>query len=189
MHGFSPHKSSELTALLALGLGAGAALLLLALGCQKETAPSAEAPATAEQAPVAPAAQVTPSPVAPAEKANPAAASKLSETSFDLELKPKGAYQAGKKGEVEIVLLAKGPYKVNDKYPYKFKVKTTDGVNYDNPVVKDIRLEKKEARMPVTFTPASAGKKQVAGQFAFSVCTDERCLIEKRDLALDVQVN
>ena len=31
-------------------------------------------------------------------------------------------------------------------------------------------------------------KKIVAGQFSFSVCTDDKCLMEKRDLLLDVNV-
>ena len=43
--------------------------------------------------------------------------------------------------------------------------------------------------LTVAFTPESAGKKKIAGQFSFSVCTDDKCLIEKRDLALDVQVD
>ena len=38
-------------------------------------------------------------------------------------------------------------------------------------------------------TPKSqAGKRTVAGQFAFSVCTEDKCLMEKRDLLLDVVV-
>jgi hypothetical protein len=42
--------------------------------------------------------------------------------------------------------------------------------------------------MPVSFTPDAAGKRTVAGQFAFSVCTEDKCLMEKRDLSLDVTV-
>ena len=35
---------------------------------------------------------------------------------------------------------------------------------------------------------AGTGKHTLAGQFAFSVCTDETCLMEKRDLTLVVDV-
>ena len=34
----------------------------------------------------------------------------------------------------------------------------------------------------------SAGKAKVAGILQFSVCDDERCLVEKRDLSLDLEV-
>jgi hypothetical protein len=42
--------------------------------------------------------------------------------------------------------------------------------------------------MRVPFTPDGAGQRTVSGQFAFSVCTDETCLMEKRDLSLVVDV-
>ena len=38
------------------------------------------------------------------------------------------------------------------------------------------------------YTPDGAGKRTVAGQFAFSVCTDETCLMEKRELSVVVDV-
>ena len=70
------------------------------------------------------------------------------------------------------------------------KLKETPGVKYDNMVVgKDaVKLEATKAVMPVSFTADAAGKRTVAGQFAFSVCTEDKCLMEKRDLLLDVTV-
>ena len=114
----------------------------------------------------------------------------VKEDSFALSIKASGSYTAGKKGEATIELLSLGPYKVNDKYPYKFKIKQSDGLKLDNKVIaKDsVKLEKTRAVMLVPFTPESAGKKTLAGQFAFSVCTDDRCLIEKRDLKLAFDV-
>jgi hypothetical protein len=41
--------------------------------------------------------------------------------------------------------------------------------------------------MNVGFTPEAAGKHTISGVLQFSVCTDDKCLIEKRDLALEVQ--
>jgi hypothetical protein len=118
------------------------------------------------------------------------ASSRFSESNFDLSLAPKGDYRAGEGGSAEIVLEAKGPFKVNDKYPYKFKLKEADGIKFQSDVVKQdaVKLEKKRAVMTVAFTPASVGKKELAGQFSFSVCTDDKCLIEKRDLALTIDV-
>lgn len=103
---------------------------------------------------------------------------------------PTGAVKAGKPGALSVVLVAKPPYHVNDKYPIKLKLKETPGVKYDNMVVgKDaVKLEATKAVMPVSFTPDAAGKRTVAGQLAFSVCTEDKCLMEKRDLLLDVTV-
>jgi hypothetical protein len=70
------------------------------------------------------------------------------------------------------------------------KLKETPGVKYANLVVgKDAaKVENMKATLPVSFTP-EAGKRQIAGQFLFSVCTDDKCLMEKRELALDVNVD
>lgn len=173
-------------------------VLSLAGGCKQETpptaepkAPSAVAPRNEAAAPTAAGPETTRA--ATAEAAAPAvgaAANKLSEPSFDLELRAKGPYTAGQQAEAEIVLDAKPPYKVNEEYPYKFKLKEASGVKFASAVVgKDVaKLEKLKVTMPVAFTPEAAGKCTVAGQLAFSVCTDDKCLIEKRDLALVVDV-
>ena len=50
------------------------------------------------------------------------------------------------------------------------------------------KLEAQRVTMRVPFTPDGAGKRTVRGQFAFSVCTDETCLMEKRELSLVVDV-
>ena len=160
--------------------------------CNKETPPTAEQPkapdAEVRQSPT-PAAPADVAPGAPAPAAA-AAQSKISESQFDVALTPSGAYQAGKEGTVEIVLDAKAPFHVNDQYPIKFKVKEGAGVKFAAAVVgKDkAKLEAMRATMPVAFTPESAGQHTVAGQLSFSVCTDENCLMEKRDLSLVVDV-
>ncbi len=87
------------------------------------------------------------------------------------------------------MLSAKAPFHVNDKYPYKFKIKEAPGLKFANLVVaKDqVKLEPARATVPVAFTPESAGKHTIAGQLSFSVCTDDKCMIEKRDLALEIE--
>ena len=182
---------------LAMRLVVPALALSLASGCKQETpptlaepkAPSAVAPRNEAAAPAAAAPEAAPA--APgATPAADAAVSKLSESSFDLELRAKGPYTAGQQAEAELVLDAKPPFHVNEEYPYKFKLKEASGVKFASAVVgKDAaKLEKQKVTMPVTFTPEAAGKCTVAGQLAFSVCTDDKCLIEKRDLALVVDV-
>lgn len=184
-----------LSCVLALALGA-------AVACSKESPPTAAepqspvsavsvSPARAEPTSVGaePAAGVKPAAAVEAAPAEPAqlAKSQIADANFELKISPKsGAFEVGKPGEAEIVLDAKPPFHVNDKYPYKFKLKEAPGLSFPAPLVgKDaVKLEKARATMNVSFTPKSAGKHELAGQFAFSVCTDDKCLIEKRDLSL-----
>lgn len=167
--------SHHLAAIIVLGAVCSA-------GCSKDKA-------------VAEAEQPSPSPGAPAKESagdegGAVAKAKLSESNFELELKPVGDYQSGTEGHVEIVLSAKKPYKCNDQYPYKFKLEQADGVKFAADVVKKdaATVAEKQVTMKVAFTPESAGQKKISGQFAFSVCTEDKCLIEKRALALNVDV-
>jgi hypothetical protein len=184
--------------MVALRLGVvviGAGVLF---GCSKETPPAAEEPRSASNAaaPQAPpnAAAVAPGTAAAAPAADAAAptgAAKFTDAAFDLTLEaPKASLKAGQAGSVEVVLTAKAPFHVNDKYPIKLKLRETAGVKYENLTIgKDAaKVEAMKAVLPVSFTPDGAGKRTVAGLFAFSVCTEDKCLMEKRDLLLDVVV-
>jgi hypothetical protein len=173
--------------------------LLLPAACSKETPPAAEEPRSPGGSATAAAAQNEGDPApaaaqaadAPPEAAAAPAAAKVTDSTFELELAPKGQYSAGQAGEAEILLSAKAPFHVNDKYPYKFKAKEAAGVKFAAPVTtKDsVKLETMKATMTVGFTPEAAGKHTLSGQFSFSVCTDDKCLIEKRDLALEITAN
>jgi len=162
-------------------------------GCKNQPPPAAEA--SAEPAPPPPAPNAAAAPVAAAASAAPAAAaptaavaSKYSEAPFDVEIQAKGAYASGQAGTAEIVVNAKPPFHANDKYPYKFKLNETPGIKYANLVVdKDaVKVEKTKATVSVPLTPESAGKHTVSGKLFFSVCNDDQCLVEKRDLALEI---
>jgi hypothetical protein len=173
-------------------LGALAIGTSVLLGCSKETPPAAEAPRSASNATAPQVAGATDAPPAPADAAAvPAAgAAKFSDPAFELTLEaPKASLKAGQPGNVDVVLVAKAPFHVNDKYPLKLKLKETPGVKYDNLTLgKDAaKVENMTAVMPVAFTP-EGGKRTVAGTFSFSVCTEDKCLMEKRELALDVSV-
>jgi hypothetical protein len=183
--------------MVAIRLGVVVLGTCLLFGCSKETPPAAEEPRSASNAAspqpspqAANPAGAAAAPTSPEAAAAPTGASKFSDTGFDLSIDAKGNLKAGQAGAVEVVLTAKAPYHVNDKYPIKLKLKETPGVKYENLIVgKDaVKLEAMKAVMPVSFTPDGAGKRTVAGQFAFSVCTEDKCLMEKRDLLLDVVV-
>lgn len=177
----------------AFSVSGSVCVLLLIAGvsaCKNQAPPAAEATAAepTTQAPAA-AAAATAGQAEPAAAAAPSALSKYSEAGFDLELQPKGAYTSGQPGEAEIVLVAKAPFHVNEKYPYKFKISDTPGLKFEKLIVaKDaVKLEPARATVPVAFTPASAGKHTIAGQLSFSVCTEDKCMIEKRELALEIE--
>jgi hypothetical protein len=167
------------------------------LGCNKETPPAAEEPRSASNATAPQAAQPAAAAAGVEAATAPAGAGaaatgkpKVSGEGFDVSLEaPKTNLKAGQASAVDVVLLAKAPFHVNDKYPIKLKLKETPGVKYENLTIgKDaVRLENMKAVVPVSFTP-EAGKRTVAGTLSFSVCTEDKCLMEKQDLALEVVV-
>lgn len=130
-------------------------------------------------------------PVSAAPTAATAPAAEFHEDTFDLELRAAGPYSAGKPAAAEIVLSPKGGFHTNDKYPYKFRTADSPGVAFRAPVFtkEDVTLDEQKARMKLDFTPESAGEKAISGQFAFSVCSADKCLVEKRDLTVKVAVN
>lgn len=154
------------------------ALVTAAAGCSKDAKPAAEKPGAA--------AADTPGASAPA-----IAAAKHTDETFEVEIRPEGSYTAETPGEARVVLVAKEGFKCNDQYPYKFEFADSDGISYSDKVVRGddaISIEGKKAVMKVPFTPSSAGKHTVKGKFSFSVCSDDKCLIEKRDLELAIDV-
>ena len=175
-----------------------AAAAVLSTSCKREVppagedarAPTAAALPAAPTEPAAPAAAPAPS-GAPAPAGEAAASqSRYDEPKFAIVAQPSGTYASGQEGAVEIVLDAKPPFHINQQYPYKFKAKEGPGVKFAQPVVgKDAaKLEAQRMTMRVPFVPDGAGQRTVAGQLLFSVCTDETCLMEKRDLSLVVDV-
>lgn len=148
-------------------------------GCKKKSSVAAEPVASAEG----------PASAAPPTSGKPA--SDFKDARFELKIEPKGSYKSGQSGQVQIVLTANAPFHCNDKYPYKFKLKDSPGVKYPAKVVKRnaVQLEKRRATMTVGFTPESAGKKTIAGKFLFSLCSADKCLVERKNLTLDVNVD
>lgn len=159
--------------LLATALG-------LASGCNKDT-PKAEQPA----APAETAAALTPKP----EVEGPGQPS-YSEESFELTLSPKGSYAVDQPAQAQVVLVARGAFKCNDQYPYKLKLDPSEGLQFPKQLItKDaVELQHKSAVMTVDFTPKRAGPATLSGLYSFSVCTDDKCLIEKRKLSLAIDV-
>lgn len=113
------------------------------------------------------------------------------EDAFHLSLEAPESVSVGKEAVFKVLLTAQGGYKVNDEYPLKFQFTETDQVRPAKATVRkeDATIEKKRAQLPLSVTIQSSGKHKVSGKLSFSVCTDERCLIEKRDLSIEVDAS
>lgn len=147
-------------------------------GCKGSSAP----PAPAVDAPAA----------APEAKPAEPVMGKLDQKNFSLEMKAAGPYKAGQQGTVEVVLEPKGAFHCNQEYPYKIKLGTPPaGVTYPTPVVKTdaVTITPEKAVMKVPFVAEKPGEAKVSGNFYFSVCTSEQCVIENRELAVLVKVD
>jgi hypothetical protein len=133
-----------------------------------------------------------PSLAAGSDAASPLADAKVDRDAYTCEIVGGGSYQAGTEGSVKITLVAKGDRHINKDYPHKFT--TTDpapeGVTYPKPVLTkaDGSFDEKQGGFTLPFTAAKAGKTRIGGTFRFSVCNDSQCLMEKADLAVDVDV-
>ena len=117
---------------------------------------------------------------------------KVVEGSFNTWMQSSGRYTVGQQGNVQVVLVAKGDWHCNDKYPYKFKLgAASGGISYPTPIVRaeGLRIAPERTVMTVPFVPAASGDARVSGTFSFSVCSATSCQIETRELALTVKVD
>lgn len=126
-------------------------------------------------------------PAAPAEQ-KAKRGSAADEESFSAWLEGDVPLSAGQSTNLRVVLQAKPPYHVNADYPHKITLDPAAGVTYPAPVAKGMQVTPAQGVMPVPVVAGPAGQATVKGKLAFSVCTEERCLIEKRELALDVEI-
>jgi hypothetical protein len=155
--------------------------LLALASCTKETPPP-PAPKPAE--PARPAAEVKPAP--------------LESETYALAIAPDGAWKAGVEGRAKVTVTAKPPLHVNPEYPVAFKPDGAEAVKFAGdrvPLAAAARTpcpDKAEdtcaAEFLLAVTPGQAGAAKVAGVLSFSVCSADRCLIEKVPMTLAVTV-
>jgi hypothetical protein len=165
---------------------AARAALFLAIGfapsCGKvsEAAPSAQgAPASANTA----SGPAQPGPGAPSfENAN-----------YSAKIASAGPCKKDQTCSAEVVVVAKGEYHINDKYPYRFKLEDPPpaGLKYPKAVIgkEDGTMDERKITLKVPFVPGSAGDKKVAGLLSLSVCSAANCLMDKQQLDLTVKVD
>lgn len=110
-----------------------------------------------------------------------------------------GEPRAGVPATVTLTLVVRNGFHMNADYPTSFKVTEGGSVTYprartdqDTGLTVQACADNRDvncgARAAVPYIAPAAGTHTVSGLFAFSVCNDEQCLIEKVTLAVPVTV-
>jgi hypothetical protein len=150
--------------------------------------PPAEGAAVAGGTPV-PSATPTADGPAKAAPGQPIQGAAITEEPFSIWLQAVSPIAAGSAATVEAVLVAKPPYHCNADYPHKFKLAAAPtGITYPETTVKGAKVTAEKSVLPIPVRAQSPGKAKVSGTLSFSVCNEERCLVEKRELALELEV-
>lgn len=155
-------------------------LTLSALGCRENS--TAEAKSEAVAAPKV--AEVQAAPSSPPTLAQP----EVSDEAFVVRAEAPKSAAAGVPFDFKVTLEARAGYKVNPEYPIKFTFDTGPSFTAEPAVLRKeqgaVEEKKAELRGPVRL--AGPGPAIISGKLSFSVCTDARCLIEKRDVSVSV---
>jgi hypothetical protein len=136
------------------------------------------AAATAPRTPSAPPAAVVPR------------GPRVVQAAYTATLEARGTYTADSPAEVVVAVVPKAPFHINAEYPHKFSVQTKDGLTLPKDVVTHelARITPQRLEIPVALTPTGVGIATIGGELKFSVCTDEKCLMEKQQLSLSLRV-
>lgn len=151
-------------------------------------APAASAGATASaSAAASPSASATAAAsAAPALTVQTAA---LTESGFSVWMQSAKSYKVGQTGAVQVVLVPKGEFHCNEKYPYKVKLGSPPaGISYPQEIVRDASVSATRTSITVPFTATAAGDARISGKFSFSVCKADQCVIDAREVAATVKV-
>lgn len=152
--------------------------------------PAPTKPAALRAAPPAKSAAPVASAAEPPRKVTTVRGTSAGGEGFAVSIQAQSLVQSGKSGSAVVVLSAKAPYKCNEKYPYKFVLEAPGGgISYPSQTVRGMAVSAKSSSMSVPFSATQAGSGTIAGVLHFSVCTADKCLIEKRRLAVTVQVD
>lgn len=96
---------------------------------------------------------------------------------------------AGQLSKGQLVLVAKPPFKCNQDYPYKLKLTANTLRPSKSEIAKpDVVVAVDQVVVPVEFVKDQAGDGEMTGLFAFSVCTSDKCLIERQALRMSASV-
>jgi hypothetical protein len=147
----------------------------LLIGCASSSKPASNEPTTVQAAP----------------------APRIERPEFVVEIRTPASVAAGSSALAQVELMALGDFHVSPDYPMQFRgAETSSNVTWQQPVVERASFETApcangeaacRAIATVPFRVGQAGPAHAAGTLAFSVCSADRCVIEKVDLEKTVQ--
>lgn len=94
----------------------------------------------------------------------------------------------GQSVEAVVNLSPQAPYKSNEKYPFRFSFGDVSGVTTPGASVAGASVTPEKTTLRFAVTGKSVGPAVVGGTFSFSVCTAEKCLVERAPLVLSFEV-
>lgn len=94
----------------------------------------------------------------------------------------------GKMATLTVHLEPQSPFKSNDKYPYRFTINESKGVTPSSSSSTGAAVAPDKTTLRVPFRAEQVGTATLGGTFAFSVCTPEKCLIERASLVSTFEV-
>ena len=125
-------------------------------------------------------------------KADAPAGPSIETGSFLLAVAPaQPKYAVGKSGAVEIALQSRGEWHVNQEYPIRVDLAAPEGVALPKAeLVKDDAEEfgEDQVRFLATVEPSAAGNHEVSCDVSFALCTEENCILERRTVAMQLEV-
>jgi hypothetical protein len=106
------------------------------------------------------------------------------EGAFRLEMLTVQSLKVGETGAMTITLSAKPPFHVNAEYPHRFKISSTKAAKTPSSTVngEPAKTTPSKLELSVPLIPVQVGEGELEGELSFSVCTAEKCLMEKRQL-------
>jgi hypothetical protein len=122
---------------------------------------------------------------ATAPKATPwTSGGRAEDPAFSVWLEAPAEVVVGKPSLARVRVVAKEPYKCNDKYSAKFRWDAHDGLSVGSTKVSGMSVAGKNGTLALPFSAVGAGPVTLSGTLSFSVCTQENCRVEKRKLRL-----
>lgn len=133
-----------------------------------------------------------PSPATAAATEQGPAGPRIETGSFLLTVSPsEPKYRVGKTGELEIALESRGPWHVNQEYPIRVDLNAGPGLKLEKKeLLKDDAEEfgDEKVRFTTSLEPSATGSQDVRCDVSFAMCTDENCVLEKRTVAMQIDV-
>ena len=129
-----------------------------------------------------------PKPEAPAPKAVPwKLGARVEDPAFSVWLEGPAEVVVNHSSNARARVVAKEPYKCNDKYPTKFSWDSQDGLSVAATKVRGMSVAGKKGTLALPFSAVRPGPVTLSGTLSFSVCTKENCRVEKHKLQLSTK--